>query len=470
MKQRPRDRDKEKEPGIKAPGIDEILIDYLPGETRAALLAAGRLVALGIHRPGQASQAGAILRGRVTAVRRDQGAAYVDLGSGKAGFLSLKRGGKPPVQGAALVVQVVKDAVDDKGPGLTDRPLVSGRLLTLRPGQPGIERSRRLSPDDFTGAAKALGAVDAAKDGFMVNPVAAGAPDAALLAEAKALAETWAAAMKQTAAPKTLLPAPDPVLRAVLDHAATVKAILVDDAETLNRLAAGLKTLAPELATLPRHHPGPAPLFRRHDVEMQIDEALSQRVRLPGGGVLIIDELAAMTVIDVDMAAQESPGGQEDAALAANFQAASEIARQLRLRDIGGIAVVDFLRVGSGDNRRRVVETLRRLCSGDPQQVDVLGMTPAGLVELTRRRGRPSLAKLLVGNPLAAGFALLRAALAETAATPGRKLSARTAPSVVKALEKERATLEHVRARIGAGLELHADPAQPDRRFEIGPG
>ncbi len=472
MKKDPRDkgRDKAKEPGIKAPGVDEILIDHLPGETRVALLSGGRLVALGIPRPGQASQTGAILRGRVTAVRRDQGAAYVDLGSGKAGFLSLKRGGKPPVQGAAIVVQVVKDAVDDKGPGLTDRPLVAGRLLTLRPGQPGIERSRRLAPDDFTRAAKALAAADAARDGLLVNPVAAGVSDAALLAEAGALADSWATAMKQTGAPKTLLPAPDPLLRAVLDHAAALKSLLLDDADTLQRLATGLRILAPELAQLPRHHPGPMPLFRKHDVETQIDEALSRRVRLRGGGGLIVDELAALTVIDVDMASQESQGGQEDAALAVNLEAAVEIARQLRLRDIGGIAVVDFLRVGKGDSRRRVVEALRRATSGDPQQVDVLGMTPAGLVELTRRRSRPSLAKLLLDNPQALGFALLRAALAQGAAAPGRKLAARAAPEVVQALEREAASLAFVRARLGAGLELRADPAHPAQRFDISPG
>ena len=455
---------------MKDAGIDEILIDCLPGETRAALLSGGRLVALGIHRPGQASQVGAVVRGRITSVRRDQGAAYVDIGAGKAGFLSLRRGAKPPAQGAAVVVQVVKDAVEDKGPGLTDRPLVAGRFLTLRPGQAGIERSRRLDPDAFARAAKALQPFAAAMDGFLVNPVAADASDAALLAEAKALGDAWAEAVARKGAPQKLLPAPDPLLRAVLDHAASVKTVLVDDAETLNRLGAGLKALAPELAHLPRHHAGPAPLFKRHDLELQIDEATAPRVRLPGGGALIVDELAALAVIDVDMAAQESGGNQEDAALAANLEAANEIARQLRLRDIGGIAVVDFLRMGKGDNRRRVVEALRRAASGDPQQVDVLGMTPAGLVELTRRRGRPALSRLLRDNPLAAGFALVRAAMAEAAAQPGRKLIARAAPGVVKALEREGATLAFARARIGAGLELAADPAQPLPRFDIGPG
>jgi len=454
---------------MKPAGVDEILVDRLPGETRAALLSAGRLVSLIVIRPGQASRVGAVIRGRVTAVRRDQGAAYVEIGADKAGFLSLRRGAKPPAQGASLAVQVTKDAAGDKGAGLTDRPLIQGRFLTLRPGQPGLERSRRLAPEAFAGVTKALQDVDATRDGFIAGPAAQGAADAALLAEAEALAAAWEAAGKQAGAPKTLVPAPDPILRAVLDHAAGLRSVAADDAETLNGLRAGPKDLAPEAAALLKHHAGPGPLFQRHGIEAQIDEALARRVRLPGGAALILDELEALTVIDVDLAAQESAGDWERAALAANLEAAQEIARQMRLRDLGGIAVVDFLRLGSAEHRRRVVEALRRASSGDPQQVDVLGMTPAGLVELTRRRGRPSL-KQLSGDALARGFALLRRAMAEAAARPGRGLEARAAPAIVKALEKEAASLRHARARIAAGLELAADPAQPPGGFEIGPG
>jgi hypothetical protein len=173
-------------------------------------------------------------------------------------------------------------------------------------------------------------------------------------------------------------------------------------------------------------------------------------------------------VIDVDLAEQISAGDWERAALAANLEAAEEIARQIRLRDIGGIVVVDFLRLSRPEHRRRVVEALRRASSGDPQQVDVLGMTPAGLVELTRRRGRPSL-KQLASGPLAQGFALLRAAMAAAAARPGRGLKARAAPAVVEALEGEAASLAHARARIAAGLELVGEPAHPALGFEIGP-
>ena len=454
----------------QAGGIDEILVDHLPGETRAALVANGRLVSLAVIRPGRESMAGAVLRGRVGIVRRDQGAAFVEIGAPKSGFLSLRRGAKPPVQGGALVVQVTKDAVEDKGPGLTDRPVLVGRLLTLRPGQPGLERSRRLDPDEFARAAKALKGVELGGDGLMVNPAAFGARDEALLGEARALKETWDEALKRSGAPKLLIPAPDPVLRAMLDHAATLKTALFDDADRLNRARAGLQRLVPELAPLPKLHPGPAPLFRRHGLETQIGAALSARVGLPGGAALAIDELASMTVIDVDMARQVFGGGNEDAALAANLEAADEIARQIALRDLGGIVVVDFLRMASGANRKRVIEALRHAALSDAQQVDVLGMTPAGLVELTRRRGRPSLKHLLGGDPLAAGFALLRAAIAAAQSQPGKKLVARAAPPVVKALEAETASLAFACARIPAGLELRADPSQSADKFDIAPG
>lgn len=451
-------------------GIDEILVDHLPGETRAALLTRGRLVALRVMRAGQDSMVGAVLRGRVGIVRRDQGAAFVEIGTPKSGFLSLRRGAKPPVQGSAIVVQVTKDTVEDKGAGVTDRPVLVGRLLTLRTGQPGLERSRRLDPESFDRAVKALKQVELGNDGLMVNPAAAGASDEALVAEARALKAAWDEALKQPGAPKLLLPAPDPVLRAILDNAADLKAIWFDAADLLNRARAGLQRLAPGLASLPKLHAGTAPLFHRHELENQIDAALSPRVRLPGGAALVIDELAALTVIDVDMARQVFGGGNEDAALAANLEAADEIARQIALRDLGGIVVVDFLRMASGANRKRAIEALRRATVGDAQQIDVLGMTPAGLVEMTRRRSRPSLMHLLRGDPLAAGFALLRAAIAAAQSQPGKKLVARAAPGAVRALEAEKASLAFARARIPAGLELQADPSQSADRFDIAPG
>ncbi|MCK6452423.1 MAG: ribonuclease E/G [Alphaproteobacteria bacterium] len=461
--------------------IDEILVDHLPGETRAALIERGRLVELLLLRPERESRVGAVIRGRVTALRRDQGAAFVEIGADKAGFLSLRRGARPPHEGEAVIVQVTKDAAGDKGAGLTDRPLVVGRYLTLRPGQPGLERARRLDPERFESAATGLAGIDTATDGFMLQPSAADATPAAMAAEAKALIESWRqAAARGGGAPATLVPAPDPVLRAVLAHAGTLESVRCDDADLMNRLRAEIRRLAPELESLVRRHDGGA-LLARHEVEDQIDAALARHVRLKRGGELVVDELEAMAVIDVDMAGQQSGGAEADAALAVNLEAADEIARQLRLRDIGGIVVVDFLRLAAPPRRKRVVEALRRATAGDPQQVDVLGMTPAGLVELTRRRGRPSLAQLMA-EPCAAcagggrmrsasttGFALLRAALRQAGSAPARRFSARAAPAVIAALQAERASLEWTRRRLGATLDLVADASMAPDRYDIVP-
>ncbi len=461
--------------------IDEILVDHLPGETRAALIERGRLVELLLLHPDRQSRVGAVIRGRVTALRRDQGAAFVEIGADRAGFLSLRRGAKPPDEGEAVIVQVTKDAAGDKGAGLTDRPLVVGRYLTLRPGQPGLERARRLDPERFDAAAKVLAEIDTATDGFMLHPSAADAAPAALAAEAKALIESWRqATARGAAAPATLMPAPDPVLRAVLAHGGTLAAVRCDDADFMNRLRAELRRLAPELEGRVQRHDGGA-LFARHEVEDQIDAALARRLRLRRGGELVIDELEAMTVIDVDMAGQQGTGAQADAALAVNLEAADEIARQLRLRDIGGIVVIDFLRLAAPPQRKRVVEALRRATAGDPQQVDVLGMTPAGLVELTRRRGRPSLAQLMgeecaacagsgrTRSALTTGFALLRAALRQAGGAPARRLGAHAAPAVIAALQAEHASLEWTRRRLGATLDLVPDAAMAPDGYDIVP-
>ncbi|MCC7049650.1 MAG: ribonuclease E/G [Alphaproteobacteria bacterium] len=451
--------------------IDEILVDHLPGETRAALLAKGRLVELRIIRPERASMVGAIIRGRVTALRRDQGAAFVEIGQAKAGFLSLRKGAKPPAEGAAIVVQVAKDAVDDKGAGLSDRPAIVGQRLTLRLGQPGLERTRRLDPEEFARLAAALAPVDTARDGFLLHPAAAEAEPAALLAEAQGLVDAWRQAREKAGAvPSVVRPAPDPVLRAILDHTATLAAVRFDDARTMNRI----KAEAPSLAPLLSHHRGGS-LFQRHDAEEQIAEALSRRIRLPRGGAIAIDELESMTAIDVDMAAQAGMGQQADLAFQVNLEAAGEIARQLRLRDIGGIVVVDFLRMARPDHRRRTVETLRRACAPDPQQVDVLGLTPAGLVELTRKRLRPSLKHLLAEprddqpgfTAATLGFALARAILREADAAPGRALRARASPAAVAGLETAAETLASLRERVGAKIGLVADPDLQPGRFDV---
>jgi ribonuclease G len=451
--------------------IDEILVDHLPGETRAALLAGGRLVELRIVRPEQQSLVGAIIRGRVTAVRREQGAAFVEIGQAKAGYLSLRKGAKPPPEGAAIVVQVTKDAIDDKGPGLTDRPAIVGQRLTLRVGQPGVERARRLDPEVFARHREALAALDTAHDGFLLHPAAADADSEALLAEARTLADSWRQARaKSGGVPAAIRPAPDPIVRAVLDHAATLEAVRFDDAELMNRVRAEAPTLAPLLS----HHHGTA-LFQRHDVEEQIADALLRRVRLSGGGAIAIDELESLTAIDVDMAAQTGAGPQADNAFRVNIEAASEIARQLRLRDIGGIAVVDFLRMANPNHRRRVVEALRKAGARDPQQVDVLGMTPAGLVELTRKRLRPSLRHLLCEagelvprlSQATQGFALARAILAAASAAPGRALRARASPASIAALEAAAQTLARVRQRVGVQLALVPDPGLQPGRFDV---
>jgi len=451
--------------------IDEILVDHLPGETRVALLAKGLLVELRIIRPGQRSQVGAIIRGRVTALRRDQGAAFIEIGQPKAGYLSLRKGAKPPAEGAAIVVQVTKDAVDDKGAGLTDRPAIVGQRLTLRLGQPGLERARRLDPEIFARHREALEKLDTARDGFLLHPAAADADGDALLAEAQGLAEQWRLAREKAGAvPSVIRPAPDPVAQAIQDHAATLRAVRFDDADLVNRI----KAEAPAMAALMSHHGGGA-LFQRHDVEEQIADALAGRVRLKRGGEIVIDELESLTAIDVNMATQTSQGQQADAAFQVNGEAAAEIARQLRLRDIGGVAVVDFLRMGSPDHRRRIVEALRKASVGDPQQVDVLGMTPAGLVELTRKRLRPSLRHLLcqTGDHRPAltaatqGFALARAILRAADAAPGRALRARAHPASIAGLEAAKDTLAQLRARVGLRLNLVGDPALPAGRFDV---
>ncbi len=402
-----------------------VLVSVQPGELRAAWIENGRLADLVIQRDDHPSLLGDIYLGRVTAVDRGLGAAFVEIGRGRPGLLPLSEAPRGAVvEGAALTLRVVREPMADKGPRLTAR---------LHDPPPDL---------------------------------------AALAAAAKA--------------PCPLVRGADPVSR-LLSADPPPQEILVDDAETCRRLRARLAPVRPELAEAVRHDTAPGPLFEQPfldggGVEEAIEALLSPRVPLPSGGALFIEPTRGMTAIDVDSGAHQGPGGAGAAdalALAVDLEAAREIPRQLRLRALSGLIVVDFLEPRTPGHRRRVVEALREGLAGDPEPGRVRPMSPSGLVEMTRRRGRPPLHEILTEpcGPEAGGrvksartlaYEALRAVRRGAAADPAARLVLRAAPAVVAALEgpvgAARAALEE---RLGRPLVLEAVGAGPPRDYEV---
>ena len=376
--------------------INEIFVRRRAGRLEVALVADARLVELRLADADTIPQ-GAIAIGRVETPAADGSAVFVDIGAEKAGFLRLidMIGGPAdrPQPGDPVLVQLVRAAADDgKGPRLTMKLALPGRFVVLRPQESGVVVSERIEDDGVRGRlASALGDL-AAEAGLTVRTAAAEIDAEILRAEVLRLAMAWdrIRARALTALPPSVLSTPDDALaEAVRETGHRLQRAVVDEAR-LQRDVETLRTLygdrfAVELMA------GDPPAFDMHDLDAQIDQALAKEVALPGGGSIAIETTRALTAIDVD-------SGTARNALAVNLEAAEVIAQQLRLRNIGGAVLIDFITLRQAADRDRVLGRLAMLLAGDPTPSQVVGWTRLGLVEMTRARRGPTLAAALAAG------------------------------------------------------------------------
>lgn len=389
-----------------------LLVSVGPDETRIALwsVVRGRLIEFRIERAGLESRVGNVYLGRVVRVEKGLGAAFVEIGEARPGFLPLGEfgpgeQGEVPSEGAALIVQVARDARDGKGPRLTARPRLSGRLLLFDPRVSAVSLSERIreKPERERLAQAMARAVPGGEGGFVVRRAATGAGVDALAAEATGLRAVWRRIVEEHrgARPPRLLYRDDPVLQMLRDSGEDEPdAILVDGrraAEELRRRCAEtMPALADRFVFRPRRDWVPSPA----EIEEEVETALEPSVPLPSGGSLLFETGRTLTAIDVNSGREVGDpygaAGGERALLRTNLEAAAEIARQVRLRNLGGILVVDFIDLASRGQRRRVVEALREAVSADPAPCRVGAMSSLGaLVEMTRRRRGASLEEQL---------------------------------------------------------------------------
>jgi len=415
---------------------NELLIDVGLTETRVALVEDDRLVHLDLERPDRDSALGAIFLGRVRLIEPGLQAAYVDIGLARDGFLNasdlapdLFGDNSRPIEqrlaeGDAILVQVIRDPVGEKGVKLTARPSLPGRFLSLTPYDSRIRVSKRILEDaermrlaallqsmlglaDQTPAQvslklrRKLGERRVGKSaspvpdrrgedrrppmGALVEMAAEKADQEALGADLQRLRARWIAIEERRAkatAPAELWREMGPVGRALRNHVgAKLDTIRVNDARGFAEARAWLFEHAPELVGKLERYDEPGALFELFDIESDIDAALSRRVALPSGGALLFGETDALTAIDVDIARGARRGNDfEELALRINLDAAEEIARQLRLRGIGGIIVIDFLHMDSSAYRAQAVNALRNLepRSGGGEGARHVGARPGG--------------------------------------------------------------------------------------------
>lgn len=358
-----------------------------------------------IDRPDRTSRIGDIHLGRVLRIDQANAAGFVELGLDRPAFLPLAECGRKPVEGDAVVVQITRDAREGKGPRVTGRPVLPGLYLVLDPSRAEVGMSSRIADRDAAERLRAAVRPLCGEGlGFIVRHAALAAAPSDLAEEAQRLRSAWRdleARAKGLRPPALLHQDADPLVGLLRDAGAGIAEIVVDSragAEILReRLAADLPPLADRVGFAAPRAWIPAP----DEIAEQLEAALEDEVALPGGGFLIFEPGRTLTAVDVNSGAL--PEGRlrqrtERRQLDVNLEAAAEIARQLRLRNLGGIIVIDFIDVKSARARARVTEALAAALADDPAPCQIGAMSRFGLVEMTRRRRGPSLSEQLTAT------------------------------------------------------------------------
>ena len=386
--------------------VKRMLTSADPQEVRVAIVEGGKLSEAYIERRGRRSIVGNIYKGRVDAVLPGMEAAFVDIGLPKNGFLYVAEIVLPELDdrdrrskriqelikpGQDVLVQVTKDPMGSKGARLTMDVSLAGRFMVLAPGGDGVGVSKKLEGDERDRLRDLLKKMKTSEDcGLIARTAAQGASLDELERDVRLLEKLWDVSRghaQRAEAPALVYSEPDLSLQMVRDDfRSDVAELVIDDERQYHRVLAYVRRTSPELADRVKLYKGKRPLFQRYEIEQGIRSTLSRRVPLPSGGSLVFDYGEAFTVVDVNTGRFTGTTKKlEDTILKNNLEAAVEVVRQLRLHDIGGIIVVDFIDMASQKNRDAVLEVLQRELKKDRSKVYVVEISPLGLVEMTRQ-------------------------------------------------------------------------------------
>ncbi|WP_210447372.1 ribonuclease E [Vibrio crassostreae] len=385
-------------------------------ELRVALVDGQRLFDLDIESPGHESKKANIYKGRITRIEPSLEAAFVDYGAERHGFLPLKEiareyfpegytyQGRPSIkevlkEGQEVIVQVEKEERGSKGAALTTFISLAGSYLVLMPNNPragGI--SRRIEGDERTQLKAALSTLELPQGmGLIVRTAGVGKSAEELEWDLNVLLNHWGAikqASDSNAAPFLIHQESNVIVRAIRDYLRRdIGEILIDSNTIFERAQAHIQLIRPDFMNRVKKYDGEVPLFSHYQIESQIESAFQREVRLPSGGSIVIDPTEALTSIDINSARATKGGDIEETALNTNLEAADEIARQLRLRDLGGLVVIDFIDMTPVRHQREVESRLRDAVRLDRARVQIGRISRFGLLEMSRQRLSPSLAE-----------------------------------------------------------------------------
>jgi ribonuclease G len=392
--------------------VKQLIISRDHLETRVAVLEDGQPAEMYLERPHRQSLVGNVYKGRVENVLPGMDAAFVDVGLERNGFLAVgeviaseasagrpRRIGELLRAGKELLVQVTRDPMGGKGPRLTMQVGIPGRYVVYQPGGKGAGVSRRLDDGERERLRAISREVKPEAGGVIVRTAAEGAGKEAIERDLRFLQRVWAGAerrAREAPAPSIVYAEAELAVRSVRDLVGSeFSAVIVDDEKLYRRLVSYLRAVAPDFKDRVEYHSGGTPLFGRFGLDKEMEKALARRVGLPSGGHIVIDHTEAMTVIDVNTGRYVGKRQLEDTTLKTNLEACREIVRQLRLRDIGGIIVIDFIDMSAKTNREVVLAALEAEFMLDRTKTYVVDISPLGLVEMTRQNATQGLREIV---------------------------------------------------------------------------
>ena len=391
---------------------EEILINFTPMETRVAVIENGMPQEIYVERTKRRGILGNIYNGRVVRVLPGMQAAFVDIGLERAAFIHADEVAAPEIapeeranvsisqllrEGQSLLVQVTKDPIGSKGARLTTNLSLPSRYLVLMPGAEHIGISQRIEDQEERERLKSLmqSLLEAQEQritgyGYILRTVAEGASEVELKADIAFLHRLWnkvQARIKESKAPANVYEDLPLNMRALRDMTHSgIERIRIDSRETFQKALSFANSLVPEIESKLEYYPGERPIFDMFNVEEEMQRALGRKIELKSGGYLIFDQTEAMTTVDINTGAFVGHRNLEETIFKTNLEAATAIGRQLRLRNLGGIIIIDFIDMEDPEHQRQVLRTLERVLERDHAKCKLTGVSDLGLVEMTRKR------------------------------------------------------------------------------------
>jgi ribonuclease G len=460
----------------------EIFINSSPQESRIAIIEDGLLAEFLIERKEEMGIAGNIYKGKVSRVLPGMQAAFVDIGMEKAAFLHASDFSSVPedvqliaspgedvevetlpkriprhrlplekqlARDEAILVQVAKDPLGTKGARVTSHISLPGRYMVFMPGTKHIGISRRIESEEERKRLKEIAESVLTEDGgFILRTASEGRSKREIQRDLRFLRILWRRLQQKAekaAAPSLIHQDLDLIARTIRDFfTADTEQVVIDSAKDHRRIMDFIRQFMPRLKAKIVLYSGPEPLFDRHGIEEKITKALDRRVWLRSGGYIIIERTEALTAIDVNTGRFVGKRNQEETIVRTNLEAAHEVVRQLRLRNVGGIIIIDFIDMEKESNRKKVYDALRDALKKDKARSNILKISELGLVEMTRQRTRESLEnQLLSPCPHCDGRGRI-------------KSSVTVAYDLLRAIKKQQANLENGKNIV---VRLHPDVA-----------